>query len=277
MTTHELPRISIVTPSYNHRPYLSTAIRSVIEQDYANLEYFVMDGGSDDGSKSIIAQYSQGIDYWCSEKDEGQSDAIGRGFSLASGDILGWINSDDAYFPGILERIGRFFLQHPNVGLVTAGTAYTNQEGNITSCYERPKPLLWFAKRGIAYFGQQAMFFRRDIYEQVGGIRRDFHFLMDTELYYRILLSGVECQSFWALGGFFRWHSQMKSIRREGRKADERRIMEEEYGFGLPKYESVLAHILYRTWQLTNGNYLAAYRETNRLRHKSIADIWGWS
>ncbi len=277
MTTVELPRISIVTPSYNHRQYLSTAIRSVIEQGYPNLEYIVLDGGSTDGSRAVIESFSDRIDYWRSEKDDGQSDAIGEGFTMASGEVLGWINSDDAYFPGTLDRIGRFFAQYPDVGLVTAGTVYTDQEGKVTSCYERPKPLKWFAKRGVAYFGQQAMFFRKGVYEQVGGIRRDFHFLMDTELYYRILMSGAECQSFRGLCGFFRWHSQMKSIRREGRKAEERRIMEEEYGFGLPKYESILAHSLYRTWQVANGNYLIAHLETKRLRGKSIAEIWNWS
>jgi len=260
MTANKLPKITIITPSYNHGIFIETAIRSVIEQNYPNLEYFVIDGGSADETQKIIRQFSGKIDYWCSEKDGGQSDAIAKGFTMASGEILGWINSDDAYFPSTLDKIGYFFNRHPEVSLVTSGTVYTDKEGRITSCYERPKQRLWFAKRGITYFGQQAMFFRKQVYKDVGGIRRDFHFLMDTELL--------------GLCGFFRWHSDMKSIRREGRKADEKRIMEKEYG--LINSAKKPFHLIYRTWQVINGNYALSLFETMRMKGKSISDIWLW-
>jgi len=274
ITVKNLPKISIITPSYNHGMFIETAIRSVIEQNYPNLEYFVIDGGSTDGTQKIISEFSAKIDYWCSEKDGGQSDAIAKGFTRASGEILGWINSDDAYFPSTLNKIGHFFSRHPEVSLVTAGTVYTDKEGRITSCYERPSQRLWFAKHGITYFGQQAMFFRKQVYKDVGGIRRDFHFLMDTELLLRILLAGAKCGSLRGLCGFFRWHSDMKSIRREGRKADEKRIMEEEYG--LINSSQKPFHLIYRIWQVINGNYALSLFETMRMKGKSISDIWLW-
>ena len=272
-----LPKITVVTPSYNQAQFLETTLKSVLEQDYACLEYIVIDGGSTDNSQEVIERYATKLHYWCSERDEGQSDAIAKGFELGSGDVLGWINSDDAFFPNALAMVGQYFSQHPEVSLVTAGTAYTNQAGMVTSCYERPRPLRWLAQRGITYFGQQAMFFRRSAYMEVGGIRRDFHYLMDTELLFRILASGAECGSFRGLCGFFRWHDQMKSIRRYGRKADERKIMEAEYGFGRPHWLLTPCRSLYRTWQTINGNYADSFLKTRALQGRTIDDIWGWS
>lgn len=274
---NDWPKISIVTPSYNQRPFIETAIRSVVEQDYPDLEYFVIDGGSNDGSQEIIEKYSAAIDWWCSEPDDGQSHAIAKGFARATGGILAWINSDDAYFPGTLKKVGRFFVEHPDVDVVTAGTAYTDVYGRITSCYERPASKVWFAERGVMYYGQQAMFFGKQIYEQIGGIRLDFHYAMDTELLLRILLSGGKCGTFRGLCGFFRWHDAMKSIRRQGRKAEEGHILEEEYNWGLPRSQKRLALTLYRLWQVANGNYALSLLKTIALRGRSIADIWGWS
>jgi len=276
LNSSELPTISIVTPSYNQRQFLETAIKSVTEQAYPNLEYIVMDGHSTDDSQQILQKHSKKIDYWCSEPDEGQSDAIAKGFARAKGEILGWINSDDAFFPNALMKVGEYFAARPDIDLVLGGTAYTDQDGRVTSCYERPKPLMWFARHGITYFGQQGMFFRRKLYEEIGGIRRDFHFLMDTELLYRILQAQAKCGALRGMCGFFRWHSAMKSIRRQGRKAEERRIMQKEYGFGEPEYAQGLFHMLYRSWQVVNGNYMLSLAKTAKLRGKSIDQIWGW-
>jgi glycosyltransferase involved in cell wall biosynthesis len=115
--SEQLPKITVVTPSYNQAQFLEQTILSVIGQEYPNLEYILMDGGSKDGSVEIIKKYEQHFTYWQSEKDNGQGAAINAGFAKATGDILCWLNSDDLFMPGTLLKIGRMFqnISEPTV------------------------------------------------------------------------------------------------------------------------------------------------------------------
>jgi glycosyltransferase involved in cell wall biosynthesis len=112
------PKISIVTPSFNQGTFLEKTIQSVLSQDYSNLEYIIIDGGSTDNSVEIIKKYAERLSYWVSKPDAGQSDAINKGFRKASGDICAWINSDDVYYPGVLTMIAASFEEHPSVDLL---------------------------------------------------------------------------------------------------------------------------------------------------------------
>ena len=117
------PKISIVTPSFNQAPFLERTIRSVLDQGYDNLEYIIIDGGSNDGSVDIIRKYSGRLAYWVSEPDGGQSDAINKGLRRASGDWLAWQNSDDVYYPGAFASLGEASGAHPGASLITGDMA----------------------------------------------------------------------------------------------------------------------------------------------------------
>src|SRR5437762_483466 len=121
------PRITIVTPSFNQAQFLEETIRSVLLQGYPNLEYIVMDGGSTDGSAEILEKYSPWIDHWVSEKDNGQADAIYRGFERATGEIIGWVNSDDLLLPGALAAHAEYFLRHHQAQLVMGGCLWIDE------------------------------------------------------------------------------------------------------------------------------------------------------
>ena len=101
-----LPSITIITPSYNQGKFLEEAICSVLSQNYARLQYMIIDGRSTDCSRDVIGRYANKLDYWISEKDHGQSEALGKGFCRATGDLLGWLNADDILYPGALRRVG---------------------------------------------------------------------------------------------------------------------------------------------------------------------------
>ncbi|PIE31910.1 glycosyl transferase [candidate division KSB3 bacterium] len=114
------PKISIVTPSYNQADFLETTIQSILSQNYPNLEYIIIDGGSTDGSVEIIKKYESHLHFWCSEPDNGQYDAINKGFAQTSGEILAWLNSDDVYFPWTLKTVASIMTELPEVQWLTS-------------------------------------------------------------------------------------------------------------------------------------------------------------
>ncbi|MCJ7735245.1 MAG: glycosyltransferase, partial [Anaerolineales bacterium] len=116
------PLVSIVTPSFNQQQYLEQTIQSVLDQDYPALEYFVVDGGSNDGSIEIIKKYQDQLSGWISEPDQGQSDAINKGFARSQGEIMAWLNSDDIYLPGAIRSAVAFLQDNPEVGMVYGDT-----------------------------------------------------------------------------------------------------------------------------------------------------------
>src|SRR5579862_9846502 len=123
-----LPRITIITPSYNQADYIEQTIVSVLKQEYPNLEYIVMDGGSNDGTLDILKSYSDRLT-WFSEKDHGQTHAINKGMRMASGVIVGFLNSDDILLPGALQHIGSFFVDHPEPKFVTGKCRVIDKNG----------------------------------------------------------------------------------------------------------------------------------------------------
>lgn len=183
-------KISIITPNFNGAELLERAIRSVISQDYGNLEYLVMDGGSTDGSRQIVERYHEHVANFVSEKDNGQYDAIAKGFSLATGDILCWLNSDDFYFPWTMRVVARIFSEYPQIEWIM-GVRCELRDGavqGISAVTPFPRDVIRsgaFYPRGLGCIMQEACFWRRGLYEKVGGISPNCLIAGDYDLWLR--------------------------------------------------------------------------------------------
>jgi glycosyltransferase involved in cell wall biosynthesis len=205
-----LPKISIVTPSFNQARYLEATIQSVLRQGYARLEYIVVDGGSTDGSVDIIRKYESRIAYWVSEPDRGQAHAIAKGMCRTSGDILAWLNSDDTYEPGTLDYVGRFFAQNADVDILYGNYNRIDAAGAILERKRQPRFHAGIAKYVYCMLMQPATFWRAGVYERVGGIDPTFQFAMDYELFLRMIQAGRVAQAARPLANF-RIHETSKT------------------------------------------------------------------
>ncbi len=205
-----LPKISVITPSFNQAPFLEETIQSVLSQGYPDLEYIVMDGGSTDGSTEIIRKYADRLADWKSAKDGGQADAIRTGFASAAGEILCWLNSDDTIAPGTLRTVGEFFAVHPDVDLVYGDLNLVDAEGKRLYT-ARPLLRLGILVYENAFIPQQAMFWCHSLYERVGGIDPGLRFAMDFDLVIRFLLAGATARKLPGTLANYRWHPAAKS------------------------------------------------------------------
>jgi len=217
-------KISIVTPSFNQSAFLEETIRSVLEQNHPSLEYNVIDGGSTDGSVDIIRRYASRLNFWVSEKDGGQYHAINKGFEKTSGEIMGWLNSDDKYFPWTFSVVGQIFSDHPEIEWITTlFPMWWDKAGRVTGC----DTIDGFNRRGFwkgdnlpdcgwsarGFIQQESTFWRRSLWEKVGGKLDDsLQLAGDFDLWARFYkhaeLYGVKSP----LGGF-RNHGDQKTGR----------------------------------------------------------------
>lgn len=180
------PLVSIVTPSFNQARYIESTIRSVLDQDYPSLEYIIVDGGSTDGALDIIRSHSDQLAWWVSEKDNGQTDALNKGFAQAQGEILAWINSDDTYEPGAVAAAVAYLTQHPEIGAVYADTNFIDERGRVIGRFPAAQTDYPRLRRGYVHVPQQATFFRADLWHKVGPLDPDFYFAMDYDLWVRL-------------------------------------------------------------------------------------------
>jgi glycosyltransferase involved in cell wall biosynthesis len=183
------PKISIVTPSYNQADFLEETIRSVLSQRIPNLEYIIIDGGSTDGSIDIIRHYEKHLAYWVSEPDRGQCHAINKGLERATGDIVAWLNSDDTYLPGAIEKAAGALTLQPAVGFVYGSAVFVDETGKKLNNYTA-QPLGPGLARMKYWHGwpvpQPALFVRRNVLDRYGLLDESFHYGLDYEWIIRI-------------------------------------------------------------------------------------------
>lgn len=203
-------KISIITPSYNQVKYLEQTILSVLNQNYPNLEYIIIDGGSTDGSVEIIKKYEKQLSYWESEKDTGQSNAINKGFKKATGEIVAWLNSDDLYFPYTLNMVAKSHSENPRIDLIYGDVENFYPNGSSNLFIHKPFDLIDFLSRVSIH--QPAVFWKRKILDEIGYLDESLHYLMDYDLWMRIFLNYKTLHISQPLAQF-RVHSDSKTVK----------------------------------------------------------------
>ena len=223
------PTVSIVTPSYNQAPYVEETLRSVIAQRHEVQEYVVLDGGSDDGSAAIIARHAADIDSWQSEPDGGQAAAIAAGFARSTGEVLFWINSDDMIAAGAVARVRRAFAAHPEWDVLTGYSVFLDERGLVTGVNPIGGESRFWLNQGILHVCQQTCYFRRSLYDRVGGFDPGLHCMLDTELWLRFFAAGARWGHIPAVLGGFRRHALMKGRTWGEQYAREKRIVADRH------------------------------------------------
>ena len=210
---HQHPKITIITPSLNQGQFIEETITSVINQDYPNLQYIIIDGGSTDNTVDIIKKYESKIDYWVSEKDNGQCSAINKGLKIANGDIINWLNSDDMLADNSLNSISEFYNANKHCNIFIGQTIYFNNNKSTKTISKTV-----FNTRectfGYGHINQPATFYKKEAINNIGMLDESLHYCMDLDWWLKYLLrydihTIALTNSYWAK---FRFHENSKSI-----------------------------------------------------------------
>ena len=208
----DLPLVTIITPSYNQAQFLEQTIQSVLGQDYPRLEYLLVDGASTDGSLEIIQKFAHRLDWWVSEPDHGQAEAINKGFQRAKGEYVAWLNSDDIYLPGAIGRAVSVFEQHPGAGLVFGDVLAIDENGHTTNLLRYGN---WSLPDLMSFrvIGQPSVFMRRSVLTQAGYLDASYHYLLDHQLWLRMAQLADICHIPVTLSAA-RFHAGSKNVAR---------------------------------------------------------------
>lgn len=255
------PRVTVVTPSYEQAAYLDQTLRSVLEQNYPNLEYFVVDGGSTDGSVDVIRKRESALSWWVSEPDRGHAHAVNKGWARSTGEILAFLNSDDVYLPGAIASAVDFLVRHPDVDIVHTNALHITEDGTVFNV-NVPPPFSVRRMLESCFITQPTVFLRRTVFERLGGLTEDFSHSLDYEYWLR----AVPTTHFGYLPRYTaaaRYHAAAKSTGGYNEFArDEVRLFDELFSRREPRFAG--AH-LERMAYLPRLTYMAA-------RHSGYAD-----
>jgi len=260
----KLPIISVVVPSFNQAEYLEQTLRSILDQNYLELELIVIDGGSADGSVDIIRKYERHLKFWCSEPDGGQTQGIIKGFLHATGEIICFLNSDDLFEPRTLHEVGLYFRQHPDVDAVYGDSLWIDAGGHVL---RRQKEIpfnrfIWLYTYN--YIPGMSMFWRRKIYDRVGGFNPAFQLAFDADLWIRFSDNGTikHVARQWSR---MRFYPEQKNRRLREQSDREDTLIRSRYWEGQVKPSTYylrrkIASALRIAWKLISGCYGLSYR-----------------
>lgn len=221
-------RITVVTPSFNQGKYIEATLRSVLDQGYPDLELIVNDAGSTDETAEIIDRYASRIAYVQRVPDGGQTDALIQGFQRATGEILAWLNSDDLYEAGALLEVAAHFADNPRDRFIYGDSTWIDEGGSVLR-RKREMPFnRWIWLRTYNFIPQPSAFWRRDLYEEVGGLDPAFDLAMDTDLFARFSerTEPRHVARYWSR---MRAHADQKNVRLRGRSDEEDDLIRRRY------------------------------------------------
>lgn len=223
-----MPRFSIVTPSLNQGRFLMDALESVRQQDYPEVEHLILDGKSTDDTVELLGNLDGKPAWkhlsWKSEADIGQSDALNRGFELSSGDIIGWLNSDDRYRHGCFHHVAKVFAENPLIDIVYGDLAIMDEQGMIQRVRrEIPFDRFILLYNRVLYIPTPSTFFRRRVFHDGNWLKRDLHYAMDYELFLRLANAGYRIEHTPRVLADFRVHPTSKSCAMERLQAEEKK------------------------------------------------------
>jgi glycosyltransferase involved in cell wall biosynthesis len=229
-----VPKISIVTPSFNQRMYIEEALLSVKNQAYFQVEHIVIDGGSTDGTVEVLRDYARRSGWshlqWVSEPDQGQSDALNKGFKRASGEIIGWLNSDDCYRSECLRVVAESFEQNPETDILYGDYTWIDQGGAMLRVRREidfdPFVLLYHR---VLTVPTPSSFFRRNIFDNGNFINPKYHYSMDYEFFLRLFQKGYRFRHIPEVLADFRWQPESKSSRSPEKQFEERDLIVVQY------------------------------------------------
>jgi glycosyltransferase involved in cell wall biosynthesis len=268
-----VPKISIVTPSLNQGRFIDDAILSVMKQEYPNFEHIVVDGCSSDNTLTVLRSHPHLR--WISEPDRCQSDALNKGFRMATGDLVGWLNADEYYLPGAFRAVATFARENPGPDIFYGDTLFVDEEGRL----QRAKKSHEFNSRILLYYGcfipTDATFFRRHLTEENLFIDTNYRVVMDFEYFVRLAASGKRFKYIRRVLGSFRWHGSNLSLQDDVRRKERllvqhtwSKIKMGDYGYdGLAELCRLYRGLL----KFLNGNY---HSERNALHSKGFETRW---
>ena len=250
---NESVKISIITPSYNQGSFIEQTIQSVLNQTYKNIEYIIVDGGSTDNTLDIIKKYQDKIDYVISEKDNGQSDAINKGFRHATGELVGWINSDDLLYPDCVEKIVQLYHQHPDGSIYyPAILDNIDPEGKLLYKSIRKIPNRNHLLNKNYSVIQQGSFYSRNLVKQIGYLDESIYYCMDLDLWLRLLKENGKIYYYQphALAAFRIWEDT-KTTQAGMRFLKNTKQVLDSHGAG--KFSIAKLHLFYIAFRILGG------------------------
>jgi glycosyltransferase involved in cell wall biosynthesis len=220
-----LPRISVITPSFNQAAYLERTIRSVLDQGYVDIEYIIIDGGSTDGSLDIIRKYADRLAYWVSEPDRGQAHAINKGLARATGEWVGWQNSDDVFYPSAFQQLAQRANLQPNAELIIGNMNLIDLDDRLLRDIKYIKPTYGALLAEGMVLTNQAAFWRRKLHAEIGFLDENLDCGFDYEWFLRVLQGNRLAAHVNATWGGLRLHEETKSSNRQQTFIDEYRAI----------------------------------------------------
>jgi glycosyltransferase involved in cell wall biosynthesis len=279
-------RISIIVPSFNQGKYVEAALRSIFEQDYEDKEVLFVDGGSTDETMKVMEHFREKFAFCLSERDKGQSDALHKGFTRATGDVLTWLNTDDLLLPGALSEVADTFARDSRYDCVFGNIIWMDEMNRILRCRKGERYLPMLTRLGrMAPYGPSA-FFKRDLYSRVGGIDLNLHYLMDTDLWWRFAINGARFVRLRRYTWGYRLHRDAKtsapmfldtpdaSLKKaiEVRRAEVDRVsaMTRCHSLAVP---DILTAALQFSLRATSPNYLASLYDSWHLLGHHVSEV----